>query len=108
MKQFLIFLFIMTFPVSAGNEPAPETEKDTAEYAESGQTLEVYKNAEESVRMKGRRVGRNLGILGIAAVGTGIAVYHQYDKWSGVEISLIGVGVTAVGCYAAFINRKKL
>ena len=106
MKQLLIFLFLMTLPVSAGNEPVPETEKDAVEYTESGRTL--YKSAEEDIRIRGRRFGRNLGILGGAAFATGVTVYHAYDKWSGIEISLIGAGVTAIGCYVAFSNRKKL
>ena len=106
MKQLLIFLFVMTLPVSAGNEPVPEAEKDAVGYTESGQTL--YKSAVEDIRIRGRRFGRNLGILGITASAVGVTVYHEYDKWSGIEISLIGVGVTAIGCYVAFSNRKKL
>lgn len=98
MKKLVCVLLVITLPVFAGNEsPAEENSKITE-----------YESSEESIRIRSRRFGRNLGILGLAAFAGGMTLYHEYDKWSGVEVSLIGMGAAAIGCYIAFNNRKKL
>ena len=99
MKKLVVFLFVLTLPVSAGDEPVPEKEKSVVEYTEDERAVEDYNEA--------RSFGRNVSILGATVSTLGMTVVSQYDEWSGMELSLLGVAIAGFGCYVLFKNRKQ-
>lgn len=91
MRKFLIFLFVLTLPVSAGNEST--TEESVISDTEIEQTIkELWEE---------KRTGANTSVLGASIAALGVTISSKGGPeiaGLGFSMTVAGAAVSALGC----------
>lgn len=124
MKKLVIFLFVVTLPVFAGNKPADEQNKKLPLYMEKIQDLyhgipwsherEKYHTMKEFQALPfsyKRKLTSGLSVLS----GVGLVMLAPEFVFSGEEkkelfglgMTYLGLGLEVTGCYLAFWSPKE-
>ena len=109
MKNLFIFLFLINFPVSAGNNSYQEKEQKFDIIYIDKEFKEGYRKGQaEAKRIFYKWLGEGLVTAGASIAMAGSTAMIVSDSYEGVAARLTGLGLafTAGGCYLAFKNKK--